>query len=276
MLRCLAGIIVCGWLGAGFAGAQEGLPAALKDVGIDQRLNEQVPLDLVFKNESGKQVELRRYFGRKPVVLSLVYYECPMLCTMVLNGMLRSLRALKLDAGKDFEILTVSFDPKETPDLAAAKKQSYLERYQRPGAKEGWHFLTGDERNIRRLTEAAGFRYRYDAARDQYVHASGIMVLTPDGRLARYLYGIEYSARDLRLALVEASAGRIGNPVDKILLYCFHYDPSTGKYSLLIMNVIRAAGSATVLVLATFLIVMFRRDRRKRLNKNVDGFSAVS
>ena len=276
MLRGLAGMVVCCWLGAGLVGAQEGLPAVLKDVGIDQRLNERVPLGLVFKGESGKQVELRQYFGRKPVVLSLVYYECPMLCTMVLNGMLRSLRALKLDAGQDFEILTVSFNPKETPDLAAAKKRSYLERYDRPGAGNGWHFLTGDEDNIRKLTEAAGFRYKYDAVRDQYVHASGIMVLTPDGRLARYLYGIEYSARDLRLALVEASAGKIGNPVDKILLYCFHYDPSTGKYSLLIMNVIRAAGSATVLALATFLIVMFRRDRRKKLNKNVDGFSAVS
>jgi protein SCO1/2 len=276
MLRRVAVLLVCGWLGAGLAGAQEGLPAALKDVGIDQRLNERVPLDLEFKDEAGKTVELRQYFGRKPVVLSLVYYECPMLCTMVLNGMLRSLRALKLDAGRDFEILTVSFNPKETPALAAAKKQTYLERYGRPAAAEGWHFLTGDEDNIRKLTEAVGFRYKYDAERDQYVHASGIMVVTPDGRLARYLYGIEYSARDLRLSLVEASAGRIGSPVDKILLYCFHYDPSTGKYSLLIMNVIRAAGTVTVLAIVAFWFVMFRLDRRKKLNKNVDGLSAIS
>jgi protein SCO1/2 len=276
MLRRVAVLLVCGWLGAGLAGAQEGLPAALKDVGIDQRLNERVPLDLEFKDEAGKTVELRQYFGRKPVVLSLVYYECPMLCTMVLNGMLRSLRALKLDAGRDFEILTVSFNPKETPALAAAKKQTYLERYGRPAAAEGWHFLTGDEDNILKLTEAVGFRYKYDAERDQYVHASGIMVVTPDGRLARYLYGIEYSARDLRLSLVEASAGRIGSPVDKILLYCFHYDPSTGKYSLLIMNVIRAAGTVTVLAIVAFWFVMFRLDRRKKLNKNVDGLSAIS
>jgi len=256
--------------------AQEALPPALKDVGIDQRLNEQVPLGLEFKDETGKRVQLRQYFGRKPLVLSLVYYECPMLCTMVLNGMLRSFRAMKLDVGRDFEVVTVSFDPGDTPELAAAKKQGYIERYERQGAAGGWHFLTGEETAIRELTRAVGFRYKYDAASGQFVHASAIMVLTPDGRLSRYLYGIDYAPRDLRLALVESSAGRIGSPVDAVLLYCFHYDPSTGKYSLLIMNVIRAAGTATVAVLGAFLLVMFRRDRRKKLNKHVDEFPATS
>jgi len=256
--------------------AQEALPPALKDVGIDQRLNEQVPLGLEFKDETGKRVQLRQYFGRKPLVLSLVYYECPMLCTMVLNGMLRSFRAMKLDVGRDFEVVTVSFDPGDTPELAAAKKQGYIERYERQGAAGGWHFLTGEETAIRELTRAVGFRYKYDAASGQFVHASAIMVLTPDGRLSRYLYGIDYAPRDLRLALVESSAGRIGSPVDAVLLYCFHYDPSTGKYSLLIMNVIRAAGTATVAVLGAFLLVMFRRDRRKKLKKHVDEFPAIS
>jgi len=255
---------------------QEALPPALKDVGIDQRLNAQAPLGLEFKDETGNKVQLRQYFGRKPVVLSLVYYECPMLCTMVLNGMLRSFRAMKLDVGRDFEVVTVSFDPGDTPELAAAKKQGYIERYERQDAAGGWHFLTGEETAIRELTRAVGFRYKYDAASGQFVHASAIMVLTPDGRLSRYLYGIDYAPRDLRLALVESSAGRIGSPVDAILLYCFHYDPSTGKYSLLIMNLIRAAGTATVAVLGAFLLVMFRRDRRKKLNKHVDEFPATS
>jgi protein SCO1/2 len=251
-------------LSAGLVFAQEGLPPMLEGVGIDQRLNRQVPLELRFRDEAGRAVELRQYFGRKPVVLSLVYYECPMLCTLVLNGMLRTMRAMPLNAGRDFDIVTVSFDPREKPELAAVKKQSYIEGYGRAGAAAGWHFLTGDQEPIRRLTEAAGFRYKYDPTADQFVHASAIMVLTPEGRIARYLYGIEYSARDLRLALVEASAGKIGSPVDQVLLYCFHYDPRTGKYGLLIMNVIRAAGTATVLVLGTFLLVMFRRDRQKR------------
>jgi len=255
---------------------QEALPPALKDVGIDQRLNAQAPLGLEFKDETGNKVQLRQYFGRKPVVLSLVYYECPMLCTMVLNGMLRSFRAMKLDVGRDFEVVTVSFDPGDTPELAAAKKQGYIERYERQDAAGGWHFLTGEETAIRELTRAVGFRYKYDAASGQFVHASAIMVLTPDGRLSRYLYVIDYAPLDLRLALVESSAGRIGSPVDAILLYCFHYDPSTGKYSLLIMNLIRAAGTATVAVLGAFLLVMFRRDRRKKLNKHVDEFPATS
>lgn len=252
---------------AGALAAQTALPPPLRDVGIDQRLNARIPLELGFRDESGAPVALRSYFGRRPVVLALVYYECPMLCTMVLNGLLKSLRAINLDAGRDFEVVTVSFDPGETPELAAAKKQSYVERYGRPTGAAGWHFLTGEEEAIRKLTQAVGFRYKYDPATNQFAHASAIMVLTPDGRLARYLYGIEYAPRDLRLALVEASAGKIGTPVDQVLLYCFHYDPATGRYSLLIMNIIRAAGVATVLALGLFMVVMFRRDRRRKTQR---------
>jgi protein SCO1/2 len=254
-------------LAAGALAAQTALPPQLRDVGIDQRLNARVPLELGFRDESGAPVALRSYFGRRPVVLALVYYECPMLCTMVLNGLLKSLRAINLDAGRDFEVVTVSFDPSETHELAAAKKQSYVERYSRPTAAAGWHFLTGEEEAIRKLTQAVGFRYKYDPATNQFAHASAIMVLTPDGRLARYLYGIEYAPRDLRLALVEAAAGKIGTAVDQVLLYCFHYDPATGKYSLLIMNIIRAAGAATVVALGLFMLVMFRRDRRRKMQR---------
>lgn len=252
---------------AGALAAQTTLPPQLRDVGIDQRLNAQVPLDLVFRDESGAPVALKTYFGRRPVVLSLVYYECPMLCTMVLNGLLKSLRAIQLEAGRDFEVVTVSFDPSETPELAAAKKQTYVERYGRPAGKSGWHFLTGDNEAIRKLTQAVGFRYKYDPETNQFAHASAIMVLTAEGRVARYLYGIEYAPRDLRLALVEASAGKIGTPVDQVLLYCFHYNPATGKYSLLIMNILRAAGAATVLALGLFMLVMLRRDRRRKLER---------
>lgn len=256
--------------------AQQGLPDQLRNVGIDQRLNEQVPLDLTFRDETGRQVRLGEYFDHKPVVLSLVYYDCPMLCTMILNGMLRSMRAIKLNVNEHFEVVTVSFDPREKPELAAAKKNEYVKKYRRSGAAEGWHFLTGDEPSIRQLAQAVGFRYAYDPSTGQYAHASGIMILTPEGKLARYLYGIEYDARDLRLALVEASAGKIGTPVDQVLLYCFHYDPATGKYSLLIMKVIRVAGTATVLALVMFMFVMLRRDRRKRSKQHVDEFSVIS
>jgi len=240
-------------------------PEILQQVGIDQRLNEPVPLELVFRNEAGRAVELQEYFGHKPVVLSLVYYECPMLCNLVLNGVLKALRALSFDAGDEFTVLTVSFDPRETPALAAQKKQTYMQEYRREKAEQGWHFLTGDSAAIRRLTEAVGFRYAFDPASRQFVHASGIMVITPEGRMSRYFYGVEYSPRDLRLALVEASAGRIGSPVDQVLLYCYHYDPVTGKYGMAIMNIIRLAGAATVLVLGSFMVVMFRRDRRAKL-----------
>ncbi len=244
------------------APANTQVPPQLREVGIDQRLNEPLPLDLVFQDEDGRPVALRQFFTGKPVVLTLVYYECPMLCNLVLNGVLRAIRAVSFDAGRDYEIVTVSIDPREKPSLATLKKRRYASGYGRPGAGTGWHFLTGQEPAIRELARAAGFRYTYDAARGQFAHAAGFMVATPEGRLARYFYGVEYSARDLRLALVEASAGRIGSPVDQILLYCFHYDPETGKYGPVILNIVRAAGLATLLTLGAFLLVMFRRERR--------------
>jgi len=239
-------------------------PDILREIGIDQRLNEQVPLDLVFRDETGKLVRLGDYFGEKPVILSLVYYECPMLCTLVLNGLLKSLRALSFDVGKEFNVVTVSFNPGETPTLAAAKKAEYIQHYSRAGAAQGWHFLTGQEASIQQLAQAVGFRYVYDAQQNQFAHASGIMVLTPQGRLSHYFYGIEYSPRDIRLSLVQASANKIGSPVDQLLLYCYHYDPTTGKYGVIIMNVIRLAGLGTVLALGAFMVVMFRRDRKRK------------
>jgi len=240
-----------------------GLPPQLREVGIDQRLNQSIPLELSFRDETGRAADLGEYFGRRPVILALVYYECPMLCNQVLNGLLRSLRAVRFDAGRDFEVVAVSIDPRETPGQAAIKKRQYASGYGRAGAAAGWHFLTGQEPAIRRLAGAVGFRYAFDARRDQYVHAGGIMVLTPEGRLARYFYGVEYSARDLRLGLVEAAAGRIGTAVDRVLLFCFHYDPETGKYGAAILRMIRGAGLATVLALGSFLAVMLRRERRQ-------------
>ncbi len=251
-------------------GAPSSQPAPiLQKVGIDQKLGASVPLDLIFRDEDGRAVRLGTYFGEKPVLLSLVYYECPMLCTLILNGLVRSLRALSFTAGKEFTVLTVSFDPREGPELAAAKKQTYMRIYGRPEAERGWHFLTGEEAAIRRLTEAVGFRYAFDPETGQFAHASGIMVLTPQGQIARYFYGIEYAPRDLRLGLIEAAQGKIGSPVDQILLYCYHYDPKGGRYSLVVMNVLRLAGIATVLILGGFLVVMFCRDRRTSLGRRV-------
>ena len=260
VLLCLCLLLA---LAADLAQAQNVRPAPLRDVGIDQKLNEQLPLNLTFRDETGKPVQLRQYFGHKPVILSLVYYDCPMLCTLVLNGLVRSLRVVPLDVGDQFDVVTVSFDPRETAALAAAKKETYVKRYARAQASQGWHFLTGEEASIQQLTRAVGFRYAYDAKSGEFAHATGIMVLTPTGRLARYFYGIDYSPRDLRLALVEASAHKIGSVVDQLLLFCFHYDPKTGKYSLVVMNVLRVAGMGTLLALGSFLFVMFRRDRRK-------------
>jgi protein SCO1/2 len=239
--------------------AGSGLPAALREVKIEQRLNEQVPLDLQFKDETGRDVQLGEYInGSKPVILSLVFYQCPMLCNQILNGLMASLRAQTFDAGKEFEVLTVSFDPRETPQMAAEKKQSYMQRYNRPGAEKGWHFLTGDQENIRRLTDAVGFQYNYDEKTNQFAHASGIMVMTPGGKLSRYFYGIEYSPRDLRLGLVEASDNRIGSAVDQLLLYCYHYDPATGKYAW-VVNIYRWGGGITVLGICALLLSLRRR-----------------
>jgi protein SCO1/2 len=242
--------------------AESTLPPVLRSVGFDQRLDAQVPLDLVFRDETGRDVPLRDYFGGKPVILVLAYYRCPMLCTMVLNGLVRALLDVTFDVGKEFNIVTVSFDPRETPALAAAKKKTYLERYGRPGAVEGWHFLTGTEDAIKRLTNAVGFRYTYDAKHNQFAHASGIMILTPQGRIARYFYDITYSPRDIRLGLVEAAENKIGSPADQILLFCFHYDPAEGKYGPIIMNFVRLGGVVTLLGLGTFLTVLWRGEWR--------------
>jgi len=240
------------------------LPAGLQGVPIEQNLNHQVPLNLVFKDEFGRTVPLSTYFsGHKPVVLALVYYTCPMLCNLVLTGMESSLRAISLDPGRDFEIVAVSFDPHDTPEIAAAKRANYLQRYRRPNTANGWHFLTGDEANIQALTAAVGFRYKLDPATGQYAHASAIMVLTPEGKLSRYFYGVEYAPRDVRLGLVEASQNKIGSPVDQILLFCYHYDPATGKYGAIAMNMIRFAGGTFVLICGTFLLFAWRRDWRK-------------
>jgi protein SCO1 len=235
-----------------------GDPALIKDIGLDQKLNAQVPLDLKFRDERGATVTLGQYFGKRPVILTLVYYECPMLCTFVLNGTLNTAKSMVFDMGKEYEIVTISIDPKETPLLAESKHTMYAGLYGRPGAVTGWHFLTGEEASIRRLADAVGFRYVYDKTSEQYGHASGIMVLTPQGRVSRYFYGIDYSPRDLRLALVEASGGSIGSPVDQILLTCFHYDPMTGKYGLVISRVVRWAGAITVLAIGAMMMLFFR------------------
>ena len=239
-------------------------PPLLKGVGIDQRLNEQVPLDLLFQDEEGRPVRLGDYFGKKPVVLSLVYFSCPMLCTTAENGLLESLKDLKFDVGKEFEILTVSFDPEDKPPVANAKKSLYVGLYTRKGADKGWHFLTGNESSIRRLTDAVGFHYNYDPKTRQFAHATGIVVLTPEGKISRYFYGIHYPSGDLRLALVESSHNKIGSPVDQVLLFCCQYDPVVGKYGLIISRILQLAGVITVVSLGTFMLVMFRFDRRAK------------
>jgi len=236
--------------------------AFLKEIGFDQRLGEQVPLDLTFRDEVGAPVLLRSYFGNKPVIMLLTYYNCTMLCPLLLDGLVRTMRGIAFDVGKQFNVLTVSINPREGPVIASQRKELYIQRYGRRGAEDGWHFLTGQEASIRRLAQAIGYRYVYDAKKDEYAHAAGILLLTPEGRVSRYLYGVEFSPRDLRLGLVEAAAHTIGSPVDQLLLYCYHYDPLTGKYGLIIMNVIRVAGFATVLMLGSFMLVMFRRDHR--------------
>ncbi len=240
---------------------QPGPPPILREVSIAQRLNEPIPPEIIFRDENGQTVHLGDYFGTKPIVLSLVYFDCPALCTEVLNGELRTMKAISLDLGKDFDAITVSFEPKDTPELAKAKRDVYAGQYGRPGARENWHFLTGDQPSIDALTQAAGFHYAYDSASRQYAHAAAILVLTPHGRIARYFYGVQYPGRDVRLGLVEASEGKIGTPTDHALLYCYQYDPATGKYGLMVMNVVRAAGVLTVLVLGIFMFVMFRRER---------------
>jgi protein SCO1/2 len=247
------------------------LPAALRNIGVDQKLNEQVPLNLVFHDEAGQDAPLASYFGSRPVVLAMVYYQCPMLCTQILNGLVMSLRYMTLESGQDFEVIAVSIDPTETPALAAKKKAEYVRRYAKGSA--GWHFLTGAEPQIKQLASAVGFRYAYDPKTKQYAHASAIMVLTPSGRLSRYFYGIEYSPRDLRLGLVEASENKIGTPVDQVLLYCYHFDPSTGKYSAIVMNIVRLAGLLTLLIFGPLLIWLWRSDPNRRRSAGEPGIA---
>ncbi len=239
------------------------VPDILAKVGIDQKLDSQVPLDLSFRDETGRTVRLADYFGKKPVVLSLVYYECPMLCTQVLNGAVAAFKVLNFTIGDEYEVITVSFNPKEPAGLAAQKKSTYIAKYGRPEGADGWHFLVGDQPSIDALAESVGFRYTFDEASQQYVHASALMVLTPEGRVSKYFYGIEFPPKDLRLGLVDASGGGIGNPVDQVLLYCFHYDPHSGRYSMIVMNVLRLAAAATILLVGGFMVVMWGRDRRK-------------
>lgn len=240
-------------------------PSILSKVGIDQHLNDQLPLDLHFRDETGKEVRLGDYFGKqRPVILSLVYYRCPMLCGEVLNGMTSALSIVSFDLGKDYDIVTVSINPSETPADASKIKQVYLRRYNRhsPSAAQGWHFLTGQQDQIEKLAAAVGFRYVYDPRIKQYAHASGIQVVTPEGKLSQYYYGIEYSPKDLRLGLIQASQNHIGTVVDALVLYCYHYDPATGHYGAIVMRIVRLSGIATVLLLGGFIFIMVRRDMR--------------
>jgi protein SCO1 len=252
--------------------AQTVLPKILRNVGFDQRLNEQVPLDIPFVDDEGQPVTLGKYFGdNKPVILVLAYYRCPMLCTQVLNGLVQGMREMPFSVGKEFRVVTVSFDPHETTEMAAAKRRTYLHSYGKPEAAEGWHFLTGSEQSISRLTRAVGFRFAYDPLSDQFAHAAGIVLLTPTGKISRYFYDIHYSGRDLRLGLVEASRNKIGSPIDQILLFCFHYDPTAGKYGAAIMNLVRAGGVLTVIALGVMFGLLMRGEKRRQRRTEHDG-----
>jgi len=238
------------------------VPPAFRSVTFAQRLNHQMPLDTMLKDEAGRSVPLGLYFGQKPVVLAFVYYSCPMLCPLTLNGISSTLKALPYTPGKDFEVVVVSFDPRDTPETANAKKRAHLAHWNTANTAAGWHFLTGDEASIRQITSAAGFTYQWDDKTGQYAHVSGLLTLTPDGRLARYFYGVEYSPKELRLALVESGQGRIGSKVDELLLYCFHYDPTVGRYGWAIMTLVRAGGVLTVALVIGFIVLMRRREGR--------------
>ena len=239
-------------------------PTPLTRVTIEQRLNTQLPLDAEFRDETGKTVQLSSYFGKKPVVLALVYYQCPMLCTQILNGVVRAAKVLKFEPGKDYDVVAISFDARETPQDAAAKKAVYMHDYGHPETANGWHFLTGGVNPVKRVTDAVGFRYVWDVHTATFAHASAIYVLTPEGKLSKYFYGIDYSPKDMRLALIEASQNKIGNPVDQILLFCYHFDPQSAKYTVYAMGLLRVAGAATVLSLGGFVFIMLRRDSRQK------------
>jgi protein SCO1/2 len=242
--------------------AQPASPSPFSRIGFDQRVGQAVPLELTFHDEQGKTVRLGDYFGKRPVVLALVYYNCPMLCTLTVNGLIRGLKSVTFDAGRDYQVVLVSIDPRETPAVAARAREDALHRYARPGADAGWHFLTGSEPQIAALARAVGFRYYYDDAARQYAHAAGIMVATPDGRLSHYFYGIEFPPRTLRLGLVDAADRKIGNVMDQVLLYCFHYDPVQGRYSATTLNVVRLGGALTVVGLALMIVFLRRPEHR--------------
>ena len=246
--------------------ATTGLPETLKAVGIEQRLGDKLPLDVELKDEDGKTVKLGTYFNNgRPVILTLVYYECPMLCNQVLNGLTGSLKGMSLDAGKDFDVVALSFDARENdkPDLAKNKRASYIERYGRPGTEKGWHFLTGTQEAIDKVTSSAGFNYKWDEKSNQFAHAAGIMITTPDGTLSRYFYGIDYAPKDVKFGLMESSGNKVGNPAEQLLLYCYHYDPATGRYGLAILRVMRLAAIATMLGMGAMIFVFWRRNKRK-------------
>lgn len=241
-------------------------PVALREVDFEQRLSTQLPLNLEFHDDLGRTVRLGDLISRRPLILTLVYYSCEDLCPLTLDGLVRSLRPLSFDIGREFDVLTISIDTRDTPVQAAAKKREYLKRYGRSGADSGWHFLTGKQAAIAALTERVGFSFNREPDLRRFGHATGIAVLTPDGKISRYFYGIEYSPRDLRLGLIEAAAHKIGSPVDQLLLFCYRYDPTTGKYGLLITNVLRLGGIATVILLGSFILVMLRRERAGQTN----------
>jgi protein SCO1/2 len=238
------------------------MPAALRNVGFEPPLNGQMPLDLRFRDETGRDVSLREFFGQKPVVLAFVYYNCPMLCDQVQMGVVGSLRMLSFNPGRDYEVLFVSFDSSDTPEQAAEKKKTALSHFRRPETASGWHFLTGSKESIEAATKAANFRYTFDAKSNLFAHASGVLVLTPDGRISRYFYGVEYPGRDMRLGLVDASAGKIGSPIDHVLLFCYHYDPTTAKYSASILKIIRLGGILTILCIVGGILISWRREVR--------------
>lgn len=247
--------------------SSNGLPKVLQETGVDQKLGEQLPLDAEFRDENGNAVKLGDYFNKdKPVILALVYYECPMLCNQVLNGLTGSLKGISFDAGKEFDVVAISFDARENdkPDLAKNKKTSYLERYGRKGTENGWHFLTGEQKAIDEITRAAGFRYEWDEKSNQFAHGSAIMVVTPEGKLSRYHYGIDYAPKDLKFSLMDSAKNSIGNPVEQLSLYCYHYDPSTGKYGLAILSVLRLMAVATILGVGGMLFVFWRKSKSRK------------
>jgi len=270
-IAVMLSIVACVFAAPASARAEDVIrqqPAAasmMQRVGIDQKLGTQLPLDVELRDESGKSVRLGDYFGKgRPVVLAFVYYGCPSLCTMVLNGMNQSFRTLSFDIGKEYEVVTVSFDHSETPQLASEKKATYLKQYGRAGGEQGWHFLTGDEANVKRLTEAAGFRFVWDDATKQFAHGSAIMVATPQGQLARYFYGLEYAPKDLRLGLIEASENKIGRLADEVLLLCYQYNPMTGKYGFAIMRSLQIGGILTLLMLGSYIGFHLIRERKQQ------------